>query len=140
MMNTGCIEGGNRQSHTSPAPRCASRTGWPCRRATCTWTRLRVRRRPCSTGHSWLPGRAGLPASGRARRSAPACARSWPTVQLADVDYVSVADGATLRELEHVEGPALLSMAVAFGSTRLIDNEILDDGIPDGPIDGRPHA
>ena len=45
---------------------------------------------------------------------------------LADVDYVSVADGATLRELDRVDGPALLSLAVSFGSTRLIDNEILD--------------
>ena len=44
---------------------------------------------------------------------------------LADVDYVSVADGITLRELDQVDGPALLSLAVSFGSTRLIDNEIL---------------
>jgi pantoate--beta-alanine ligase len=44
---------------------------------------------------------------------------------LANPEYVSVADGATLAELERVEGPALLSMAVRFGTTRLIDNEIL---------------
>ncbi len=44
---------------------------------------------------------------------------------LARVDYVSCADAATLRELDHVEGPALLSLAVRFGSTRLIDNEPL---------------
>ena len=43
----------------------------------------------------------------------------------ADVDYVSVADGRTLAELERVEGPALLSLAVRFGTTRLIDNEPL---------------
>jgi pantoate--beta-alanine ligase len=42
---------------------------------------------------------------------------------LARVDYVSVADGRTLRELDVVEGPALLSLAVRFGRTRLIDNE-----------------
>ena len=42
---------------------------------------------------------------------------------LADVDYVSVADGATLAELDGVDGPALLSLAVRFGTTRLIDNE-----------------
>jgi pantoate--beta-alanine ligase len=42
---------------------------------------------------------------------------------LADVDYVSVADGATLTELDRVDRPALLSLAVRFGSTRLIDNE-----------------
>jgi pantoate--beta-alanine ligase len=44
------------------------------------------------------------------------------TERLARVEYVSCADALTLRELEHVEGPALLSLAVAFGSTRLIDN------------------
>lgn len=42
---------------------------------------------------------------------------------LADIDYVSVADGTTLTELERVAGPALLSLAVRFGDTRLIDNE-----------------
>lgn len=44
---------------------------------------------------------------------------------LANVEYVSVADGETLVELERVDGPALLSLAVRFGSTRLIDNEPL---------------
>jgi pantoate--beta-alanine ligase len=45
---------------------------------------------------------------------------------LAEPDYVSVADGRTLEELESVEPPALLSLAVRFGSTRLIDNEPID--------------
>ncbi len=45
---------------------------------------------------------------------------------LAVADYVSVADARTLAELERVDGPALLSMAVSFGSTRLIDNDVLD--------------
>ncbi len=44
---------------------------------------------------------------------------------LADVEYVSLADDTTLAELERVDGPALLSLAVRFGSTRLIDNEAL---------------
>jgi pantoate--beta-alanine ligase len=43
----------------------------------------------------------------------------------AEIDYVSVADGATLAELDRIDGPALLSLAVRFGSTRLIDNEPL---------------
>ena len=47
---------------------------------------------------------------------------------LARPDYVSVADGATLAELSQVDGPALLSLAVRFGDTRLIDNEALSDG------------
>jgi pantoate--beta-alanine ligase len=42
---------------------------------------------------------------------------------VARVEYVSVADGSTLAELDRVDGPALLSMAVRFGETRLIDNE-----------------
>jgi pantoate--beta-alanine ligase len=37
-------------------------------------------------------------------------------------DYVSVADGDTLEELDHVNGPALLSLAVRIGKVRLIDN------------------
>jgi pantoate--beta-alanine ligase len=45
---------------------------------------------------------------------------------LANPEYVSVADMATLQELEAVTGPALLSMAVRFGSTRLIDNEPIE--------------
>jgi pantoate--beta-alanine ligase len=44
---------------------------------------------------------------------------------LASIDYVSVADATTLRELDRVDGPALLSLAVRFGTTRLIDNEPL---------------
>jgi pantoate--beta-alanine ligase len=44
---------------------------------------------------------------------------------LAEAEYVSCADATTLAELDHVNGPALLSMAVRFGSTRLIDNEQL---------------
>ena len=40
---------------------------------------------------------------------------------LARPDYVSVADGLTLEELDVVSGPALLSLAVRFPSARLID-------------------
>src|SRR4030042_5933099 len=41
---------------------------------------------------------------------------------LASIDYVSVADTKTLRELNQIEEPALVSMAVRIGNTRLIDN------------------
>ena len=44
---------------------------------------------------------------------------------LAQVDYVSVADAETLRELDNIEGPALASLAVSIGKTRLIDNVML---------------
>ena len=40
----------------------------------------------------------------------------------AAVEYVSCADDATLAELARIDGPALLSLAVRLGTTRLIDN------------------
>lgn len=48
-------------------------------------------------------------------------------VPLAQPEYVSVADALTLRELDQIEGSALLSLVVRFGSTRLIDNELLEE-------------
>ena len=44
---------------------------------------------------------------------------------LARPEYISVADADTLAELTTVDRPALLSLAVRFGTTRLIDNEPL---------------
>lgn len=44
---------------------------------------------------------------------------------LARPDYVSVADPDTLRELDSVTGPALASLALRLGRTRLIDNLVL---------------
>ena len=44
---------------------------------------------------------------------------------LAEPQYVSCADYDTLEELDKIKGKALLSMAVYFGKTRLIDNFIL---------------
>ncbi len=41
---------------------------------------------------------------------------------LAACEYVAVCDPATLRELDRVEGPALVALAVRIGKTRLIDN------------------
>jgi pantoate--beta-alanine ligase len=45
---------------------------------------------------------------------------------LAEVQYVSCADYETLEELTEVKRKALLSMAVFFGKTRLIDNLVLE--------------
>ncbi len=45
--------------------------------------------------------------------------------ELAALDYVSVADAASLDELRTIKGPALVSLAVRFGDTRLIDNVTL---------------
>lgn len=44
---------------------------------------------------------------------------------LAQLQYVSCADYDTLQELQEVTGRTLLSMAVYFGRTRLIDNLVL---------------
>jgi len=41
---------------------------------------------------------------------------------LAQIDYVSIADAGTLEELDLVDRPALASLAVKVGKTRLIDN------------------
>ncbi|MFN0071242.1 MAG: pantoate--beta-alanine ligase [Chloroflexota bacterium] len=43
----------------------------------------------------------------------------------AQVDYVSVAHPETLDEIDIVDGPALASLAVRIGRTRLIDNVML---------------
>lgn len=46
---------------------------------------------------------------------------------LADISYISVADTETLKEMLHrIKPPALVSLAVKFGKTRLIDNIILE--------------
>jgi pantoate--beta-alanine ligase len=44
---------------------------------------------------------------------------------LAKPDYVSVADADTLHELETIDRPALVSLAVRVGPVRLIDNVVL---------------
>jgi pantoate--beta-alanine ligase len=41
---------------------------------------------------------------------------------LASVDYISVAHPETLQELESMDGPTLVSLAIRIGETRLIDN------------------
>ena len=43
----------------------------------------------------------------------------------ASIDYVSIADGETLEELDTIRTPALVSLAVRIGETRLIDNVVL---------------
>jgi pantoate--beta-alanine ligase len=50
------------------------------------------------------------------------------TEPLAVPDYVSVAHIDTLKELETVDDKALVSLAVRFGATRLIDNTVLPPG------------
>ena len=44
---------------------------------------------------------------------------------LAKIDYVSIADTISLQELHQIHSQALVSLAVRFGNTRLIDNIVL---------------
>jgi len=71
----------------------------------------------------WAAGERDAEALRRVMRAALA---AEPRVR---TEYVSVADARTLAEMDRVEGPAVLSMAVHFGAVRLIDNiEIGDVG------------
>jgi len=45
---------------------------------------------------------------------------------LAHIDYISIADAETLDELDKIKPPALVSLAVKIGRTRLIDNVVLE--------------
>jgi pantoate--beta-alanine ligase len=73
-----------------------------------------------------LDARARYEAGERSAEALRAVMRATlATEALADVDYVSVADDGSLQELDTVDRPALLSLAVRFGDVRLIDNEAL---------------
>ena len=45
---------------------------------------------------------------------------------LAQIDYISIADAETLKELKSIDRPALAVLAVRIGKTRLIDNMPLE--------------
>src|SRR4030042_2054145 len=45
---------------------------------------------------------------------------------LSNIEYISIADSETLKEIHRIKLPVLVSMAVKFGKTRLIDNIILE--------------
>ena len=94
----------SRNVHLSPAERAAAPV---------------LRRALLAARRAWEAGER----SGDALRDA-----MWEVLTaepLATPAYVSVADGRTLRELDRIADgePALLSLAVRFGATRLIDNE-----------------
>ena len=66
---------------------------------------------------------------GDGARQAPAIREAMQRIiqaePLARLDYVSIANPDTLDELDVIEGPALASLAVVIGNTRLIDNIVL---------------
>jgi pantoate--beta-alanine ligase len=43
-----------------------------------------------------------------------------------EIDYVSICDPKKLTDMETIDGPSLLALAVKVGSARLIDNSILE--------------
>jgi pantoate--beta-alanine ligase len=61
--------------------------------------------------------------AGRIRRQMASLIQKEP---LAKIDYVSIADADTLEELDLIDHPALASLAVRIGKTRLIDNVSLE--------------
>ena len=69
--------------------------------------------------HLWTAGERD---AFRLRQETASVIRHQP---LAEIDYISVADPETLQELDTIADSALLSMAVRFGKTRLLDNVVL---------------
>ena len=110
-------DGGHRA-----APRSASRTAWRSRRGTCTCRPAERARRRSSTGR-WSRGASA--ACGRRARRATRCGRrcgacSQPS-RWRSVDYVSVADAATLASWTGGRAGAALARR-PVRTTRLIDN------------------
>ena len=68
-------------------------------------------------------GKGGEKDAEKIRRQMTSLVRKEP---LAQIDYVSIADANTLEELDLLDRPALASLAVKIGKTRLIDNILLD--------------
>jgi len=65
---------------------------------------------------------AGVVDSGEIKRRMRAVIEDEP---VARIDYLSIADAESLEELETVDRPALVSVAVWLGESRLIDNILL---------------
>ena len=68
-------------------------------------------------------GRSGEKDAEKIRRQMASLIQKEP---LAQIDYVSIADVETLEELSLIDRPALASLAVRIGKTRLIDNMPLE--------------
>jgi pantoate--beta-alanine ligase len=67
--------------------------------------------------------RGGEKDAGKIRRQMTSLIQKEP---LAQIDYVSIADAETLEELSLIDRPALASLAVRIGKTRLVDNMPLE--------------
>jgi pantoate--beta-alanine ligase len=67
----------------------------------------------------WSEGERNV---GKIRQQMTALIGSEP---LAQIDYISIADAKSLEELAEIDCPAVVSLAVRIGKTRLIDNIVL---------------
>jgi pantoate--beta-alanine ligase len=76
----------------------------------------------CAVSAAWGAGER------RGERLREAARAILATEPLAVLDYVSAADPETLAEIETATGRVLVSMAVRFGTTRLLDNLLLPEG------------
>ena len=45
-----------------------------------------------------------------------------------EIEYINIVDVETLQTIDKIAGKALIAVAVKIGSTRLIDNIIIDLG------------
>ncbi len=73
----------------------------------------------CLAEQHW---QSGEEKAGRVRQKMTELIEAEP---LASIDYVSIADTDTLEEMEAIRPPALVSLAVRIGKTRLIDNIVI---------------
>ncbi|MBW1742568.1 MAG: pantoate--beta-alanine ligase [Deltaproteobacteria bacterium] len=64
----------------------------------------------------------GINDSADLTRSTSGLIGSYPHTQ---IDYVALCDPDTLEDVDRVDGPTLMALAVRVGNTRLIDNAIL---------------
>ena len=83
-----------------------------------------IQRRRATALHDALQAGRRLHAGGvlDAARLRQAMSQLLGTVPGAEVDYAEVVDPRTFHPLDALDRPALLALAVRFGSTRLIDN------------------
>lgn len=65
----------------------------------------------------------GMDEAGRLIQAAAEKILSHPQT---DIDYIAICDPETLEDIATVARPALMALAVKVGTTRLIDNRILD--------------
>ena len=74
----------------------------------------------CDAEGLWMDGETG---GERLRVAVRRVLEGEPLIER--IDYVSVADASTLEEVDAVQGPTMVSVAVRMGRARLIDNIVL---------------